>query len=103
MEIFDSTTLEGLGLLEKRLISGFNIEDGESLSAISLYLKYYHNSPEHIIFLIKAINNGFKERFNKNPTVSYHEKKGCLGGKNILMMSQAMSILLLRDVKENWM
>lgn len=76
MYTFDHVTLEGLELLEKRLISGFNLENDEFLSAISLNLKYYHNSPEHMLFLIEYLNKEFKEKFNKNPKIINHEKTG---------------------------
>ncbi len=76
MQIFDRVTLEGLVLLEKRLISGFNLEDDEFLNVISLNLKYYHNSFEHIQFLIEILNEEVKKRFNKGLKITNHKKVG---------------------------
>lgn len=76
MKIFNTSTLEGLIFLEKTLISGFNLEDDDFLNVISLNLKYYHNSPEHILFLTEMLSTEFKKRFNTTLRTKIHEKTG---------------------------
>lgn len=76
MAFFDQITLEGLVFLEKGVVSGFNIENDEFLNAISLNVKYYHSTPEHIQFLTTRLCEEFRRRFGKEPEIMKHDKVG---------------------------
>ncbi len=76
MANFDKTTLEGLIFLDKKLLTGFNIEDDNFLSAVSLCVKYYHNVDEHIKRFISELSTDFEKKFGKKSASQEHQKTG---------------------------
>ncbi|RLE39663.1 hypothetical protein DRJ17_00525 [Candidatus Woesearchaeota archaeon] len=59
----DKVVIEGLKLIDKIKISGFNIEDDLFLNEISIHVKYYHSVKQHIDNIKQHLQTEF---FNKD-------------------------------------
>lgn len=75
-QIFNEITKEAWGLLERKIITGFNKEEDGFLNCVSLFVKYYHTNREHIEDFKKDISWAFKKRFEYGLSHQEHFKEG---------------------------